>query len=120
MDDAVVVGVREGRRHRGDGRDDLARPQPTPPRQERGQAAAGEQLQHQRHPRGAAPLRLVHHLEEADEVRVVEAAEQGGLAGLPVRVAGDQHLDATGGPPRRGTARHTSPEPPRPSRASRV
>ena len=93
MDDAVVVGVRERRRHRGDGRDHLARTQPTTPRQEDGQAAAGEQLQHQRHPRGPASLRLVHHLEQAHEVRVVETAEQGRLAGLAVRVAGDQDLD---------------------------
>jgi hypothetical protein len=101
VDDAVLVGVGEGRRHRGDGRDDLARAEPAAPGQQGRETAAGQQFQHEGDAGNAAALRLVHHLEQPDEMRMVELAEQGRLARLAFRVARHQDLD-----------RHRRPTPP--------
>ena len=120
MDDALLVGVREGRGDRGDRGDDLARAQPPAAGQQRREAAAVQQVQDQRDPRRAPTARLVDDLEQPDQVRMVELAEQRRLARLPLRVAVDEHLHRNRLAATRGTARQTSPEPPRPSSTSRV
>jgi hypothetical protein len=89
----VLVGVRERGGHRRDGGHHLAGTQPAATGQQRGQAAAGEQVQDQGDPRLRAPAGLVHHVDQPDEVRVVELAQEGRLARLPFGVAGDQDLD---------------------------
>jgi hypothetical protein len=93
VDDAVVVRVRERGRHRRHGRHHLPGTQPPAPRQQRREAATGEQLEHERHPCGSTAPRLVHHLDQADQVRVIQRAEQRCLARLPLRIPCHQHLD---------------------------
>ena len=85
VDDAVLVGVREGRRHRRDGGHDLPGTQPATPGQQGGQASPGQQLEDEGHPGLPAAPRLVHHLDQADQVGMVELAEQGRLPRLPLR-----------------------------------
>lgn len=89
-DPAVVdVGQRGSHgRHRGD---HLAGTQPPTPGQQVGQAAPGEQVEHQRDLL-AVPRAAPHHLVQPDQVRVVEAGEQLGLVHLLLGVAAVQHL----------------------------
>ena len=98
----MPVRVGEGRGHRGDGGDHLTRPQPPATGQQVGQAAAGQQLEDQGDP-GLSPAPwLVDHLEEPDQVRMVELTQQRRLTRLPRGVARDQHLhrDRRAAPPR--------------------
>ena len=106
MDDALGVGVGERRSHRRDRRHHLARPQPAATGEHVGEAAAGQELQHQRHPGRAAPPGLVDDLDQPHQVRVVQLPEQCRLPRLPLRIPGDQHLDRDGVP---APARHCPP-----------
>ena len=90
----VRVGQRGGDRR--DGRDHLPRPQPSAAGEQRGEAAALQQFEDERNARGSAAARLVHDLDQPDQVRMVELAEQRRLARLPLGVAVDQHLDGDG------------------------
>ena len=65
---------------------------------------------------GPAAPRLVHHLDQPDQVRMVELAEQRRLPRLPLRIAGDEHLDRDGLARRAGERRAR----PRPSRRGRA
>ena len=96
MDDAVLVRMGECRRNRRDGGHDLTRTQPPAPGQEGRQAAPGQQLEHQGHPGRPAAPRLVHHFDQADQVRMVELAEQRRLPGLALRIPRHQDLDGDG------------------------
>ena len=106
----------ERRGHRRDRGDHLAGPQPAAAGEQGGQAAPREQLQHQRHPgrppgaAGARPRRSRTRCGWSSSPS--SAASRACRSGSPATST----LTATGAPPRRGTARHTSPEPPRPSR----
>ena len=114
----LLVGVGEGRGHGRDRGDHLAGPQPAPPGQQRGEAAARQQLEDQRHARRRRPRRgWCTTSMQPDQVRVVERPEQRRLPRLPLRVAGDQHLDRhRRRHPAAGTARQTSPGAAPPSR----
>ena len=87
MDDAVAVRVGEGGRDRSDRGDHLAGTEPPAAGEQRGEAAALEQLEDERDPGLAAAAGLVDDLDQADQVRVVEFAEQRGLPGLPCGIA---------------------------------
>jgi hypothetical protein len=90
--DAPLVRLRQRGRHRGDGGDHLPRTQPAAPGQQCGQAAAGEEVQHERDlGRPAADL-PPHHAVQPDEVGVVEVGQQRRLTHLAGRVAADEHL----------------------------
>ena len=86
--------VRGGQRggHRCESGHHLPRPQPAAVGEQLGEAAALQQVQDECHPRGRAPPRLVHHLPQPDQVRVVQGAEQRGLPRLPLGVTGHEHL----------------------------
>ena len=100
-----------------DRRDHLSGPQPAPPGEQRGQAAAGQQVQHQRHPAPVPRRGWCDHLMQPHQVRVVELAEQRRLPFLPLGVASTSTLTATGGPPCRGPR---PPDLPGPATAERL
>ena len=93
---SVRVGQRGGDRR--DRRDHLPRPQPTAAGEQCGEAAALEQVEDERDPGGATAARLVHDLDQPDQVRMVQLAEQRRFPRLPLRVAVDEHLDRDGRP----------------------
>ncbi len=117
MDDALLVGAGQRGRHRRHGRHHLPRAQPAPPRQQRRQAASLEQVEDQRDAGRTPTARLVHHLVQPDQVRVVECAEQRRLTGLALGVAGDEDLDRHGRPTR---PRHRPPHLPRSATAEQA
>ena len=116
MDDATGMRVREARGDRG-----AVAPRLVPPersaRRDLVEAASVHELEHEH-----GLLLVLEHVVEADDVRVLEPRERGGLAVEPlaqVGVVGDpavQHLQrdvaARAARPR---ARQTTPMPPRPS-----
>jgi hypothetical protein len=110
VDDAVRVRVRQRGGDRRDRRHDLARPQPAATGEQRGHAAALEQLQDERHAGGAPTARLVHDLDQPDQVRMVQLTQERCLAGLPLGIAVDQHLDRDG---RSSAPRNGAPDLPR-------
>jgi hypothetical protein len=107
VDDAVLMGVRERGGDRRDRGDHLARPQPPPAGEQCREAAALQQFQDQGDAGRPAAPRLVHDLEQPDQVRMVELAEQRRLSGLSLRLAVDQHLDRDRAPT---SARHRPPD----------
>ena len=98
----ALVGVRQRGGHRGECGDHLTGSQPTASGEQRGQAAAGQQVEHQGHPRLLAAPGAVHDLVQPDQVRVVELAEQRRLTRLPFGVPGHQQLHGHRRTPRPG------------------
>jgi hypothetical protein len=96
VDDAVHVRVSQRGRDRSDGGDHLPRAQAPAAGQQRRQAAALEQFEHQCHPGIAPAAGLVHHLDQPHQMRMVELAQQHRLPGLALRVAVHQNLDRHG------------------------